>query len=126
MGSIVKFEDLPIWKEGRELTRKVYSCSRRKPFVSDFPLVDQIRRACISITSNIAEGFDARSNAEFIRFLGYARRSISEVKNQLYVALDENYITHDEFSSLYEHSSTISKMLCGFMQYLKRTHRSRE
>lgn len=63
---VIRFEDLEVWKKGRELTRKVYSLTKMKKFAKDFSLCDQIRKAVISITSNIAEGVDAGSNSEFI------------------------------------------------------------
>ena len=97
----------------------MYSFTKKKEFSRDFSLVDQLRRASISITSNIAEGFDAQSNPEFVRFLKYSRRSTSEVKDQLYVALDEAYITEKEFLEAYELASAVSKMLFGFIRYLK-------
>lgn len=117
---ILRFEDLEVWKEGRKLSRKIYVLTRGKKFSMDYPLVDQIRRAVISITSNIAEGFDSQSNVEFVRFLKYSRRSVSEVKNQLYIALDEEYISQKDFDEAYELCSTISKMLYGFMSYLRK------
>lgn len=123
MAKVIKFEDLDVWKEGRELTRRIYKCSRNKQFSRDFSLRDQIRGAAISVTSNIAEGFDAQSNSEFVRFLNYSRRSTSEVKSQLYVALDENYIERQEFAELYELASKVSKMLFGFIRYLKTSRR---
>ena len=101
------------------MSRLVYSVTRQVKFAKDFSLVDQIRRAVISVTSNIAEGFDAQSNAEFIRFLKYSRRSVSEIKNQLYVALDEQYITEKQFNDIYEKASKVSKLLHGFIKYLQ-------
>jgi four helix bundle protein len=118
---ILRFEDLEVWKEARQLTQRVYALTRKKEFSKDFSLPDQIRRAAISITSNIAEGFDAQSNAEFVRFLRYSRRSASEVKNQLYIALDQHYITQEEFDDTYGMCSTVSKMLYGFMGYLRKS-----
>lgn len=118
---ILRFEDLEVWRDGRRLTQRIYQLTRGKGFSRDFSLCDQMRRAAISITSNIAEGFDAQSNLEFVRFLTYSRRSTSEVKSQLYVALDEAYVTEAEFDELYEQCSTISKMLLGFIRYLRRT-----
>ena len=119
MAKILRFEDIQIWQSGRELTKQIYRLSGSKKFSTDFALRDQIRRACISITSNIAEGFDARSNPEFIRFLNYSRRSVSEVKNQLYVALDEEYVTPEEFRRLYDDAANISRMILGFIRYLR-------
>ena len=116
---ILRFEEIEAWKKGRELTRSIYLKTRSKEFSSDRDLCNQIHRACVSITSNIAEGFESQSNPEFVRFLTYSRRSASEVKNQLYIALDERYITEDEFKQLYDSASEISKMLLGFIRYLR-------
>jgi len=102
-------------------------------FSKDYALRDQIRRAAISIPSNIAEGFSRRSNKEFIQFLfivhpmKYMRRflfhgaggSAVEVENQLYLALDQSYITQEEFDSIYEGLELLSKQLSKFITYLK-------
>lgn len=114
-----------MWKVGRSLTKRIYSLTKGRKFSRDFSLGDHIRRAAVSITSYIAEGFDAQSNAEFVRFLKYSRRSTSEVKNQLYIALDEEYITQQEFDEAYEQCSTISKMLFGFIRYLQKASSKR-
>lgn len=92
-----------------------------REFSKDYSLKDQIRRAAISVTSNVAEGFDSGSRLEFIRFLGYARRSISEIKNQLYIAFDESYISEKQFEGAYQVSSTVSKIIYGLIKYLKTT-----
>ena len=102
---ITRFEDIESWKAGRILVRRVYELSRKGKFRSDFGLRDQICRAVVSITSNIAEGFESQSNAEFIRFLIYSRRSASEVKSLLYVALDNEYISNREFDKIYERAT---------------------
>jgi len=125
LAKIIRFEDLEVWQEGRNLRRQVYSFTKKKEFSRDFSLVDQLRRASISITSNIAEGFDAQSNVEFVRFLRYSRRSSSEVKDQLYAALDEGYITEKEFLQAYDLASKVSKMLYGFINYLKNSKNKR-
>jgi four helix bundle protein len=122
---ITRFEDLDAWKEGRKLVNKIYGLSSGQKFSKDFSLKDQIRRAVISITSNIAEGFDAQSNAEFVRFLAYGRRSSSEVKNQLYIALDQKYITQEQFEEAYELASTVSKIIFGLIRYLRRARAQR-
>ena len=80
---IERFEDIDGWKKGRELTRRVYALVRRSEFSRDYGLKDQITRASVSIMNNIAEGFDAGSVAEFIRFLGYAQRSATDVMSCL-------------------------------------------
>ena len=104
MATIERFEDIQAWQKGRELTQVVYRFSRRAEFAKDFALKDQIRRAAISITSNIAEGFERGGNKEFIQFLSNSQGSCGEVRSQLYVALDESYITSDEF----QHAGHIS------------------
>ena len=88
----------------------------------DWSLKDQIRRATISVMSNTVEGFDSGFNAEFIRFLNMSRRSASEIQNHLYIALDQNYISDDEFKIIYnqtEEIKEIRKMIVGFIKYLK-------
>ena len=102
MAKITRFEDIQSWKLARQLTNRVYEVSRRLPFRRDFSLSGQIRRASGSIMHNIAEGFDAGSDAEFVRFWRYALRSATEVQSQLYVAKDQNYINQSEFDDIYD------------------------
>jgi four helix bundle protein len=115
---IRRFEEIESWQMARELTRSIYSVCRRDPFDRDFALRDQIVRACGSIMHNIAEGFDAGTNPDFCRFLGYSKRSCSEVQSQLYVALDLHYISHDEFTALYEQARLVRAKIWAFMKYL--------
>ena len=100
MTSINRFEDVKAWQRARELAQQVYSVSGKGAFRRDYGLKDQIRRAAGSVMHNIAEGFDSGSDKEFIRFLVYARRSATEVQSQLYLALDQTYITESEFKRL--------------------------
>jgi four helix bundle protein len=109
MSTIRGFEDLHIWQAARELVQIVYQYTTQGGFERDFALRDQIRRAVISNMSNIAEGFSAGSDAEFIRFLGYARRSLSETQSQLYIALDLRYITKNDFDIAYQKANTAEK-----------------
>jgi len=97
---ITRFEDLECWQEARVLTKNVYDYTKRPAFSNDYRLSGQITGAAISTMNNICEGFDSRSNKEFIRFLTYSRRSCSEVQNCLYIALDQSYISEDEFKKL--------------------------
>lgn len=92
------FEQIVSWKKARELNKEVYRLTKDSKFSKDFALRDQIRRASISISSNIAEGFGRKSNKEFIYFLNVVQASCYEVKSQLYLALDIEYITESEFS----------------------------
>ena len=78
---INRFEELECWQEARILTKKTYDYTKYVDFLKDFRLSGQITGAAISTMNNICEGFDSRSNKEFIRFLTYSRRSCSEVQN---------------------------------------------
>jgi four helix bundle protein len=115
---IESFEDIEAWKLARELTRKVYALSKKPEVAKDFGLKGQIREAAGSSMHNIAEGFDSEANAEFIRFLRYAKRSCTEVQSELYVALDEIYITEDEFYDVYEQARQTRAAVRGFINYL--------
>lgn len=115
---ITKFEDIEAWKLARELTQHVYARTKASPFSKDFGLKDQIQRAAGSIMHNIAEGYDSESNAEFVRFLRYAKRSCSEVQSQLYVALDNDYLAREDFESLYELTRRTRAAVRGFISYL--------
>ena len=118
MAKIERFEDIEAWQKARELTRQIYDASNDGPFARDFGLRDQIRRASVSIMSNIAEGFERGSNKEFIQFLFIAKGSAGEVRSQLYVALDQGYIKQEAFASLSQQISEISRMISGLVSYL--------
>ncbi len=115
---ITRFEDIEGWQLARELTKQVYAVAMRGTFSKDFGLRDQITRASGSAMHNIAEGFDGGSNAEFVKFLRYSQRSCSEVQSQLYVALDQTYITQEEFDSIYQQAALTHSKVGGFIRYL--------
>ena len=117
---IERFEDIEAWQLARELTRKVYRLAKKSRFAKDYGLKRQIQDAAGSSMHNIAEGFDSETNAEFIRFLRYAKRSCSEVQSELYVALDEGYISADEFKDVYEQTRRTRAAIRGFINYLKK------
>ena len=121
MASIQRFEDIAAWQKGRELTRQVYQLTNRDKFRHDFTLKDQIKRAAISIPSNIAEGFERGGNREFVQFLSVAQGSAAELKSQLYIALDAEYINKQEFDDLYRQAHSIVLLLAGFIRYLKQS-----
>lgn len=121
MATINKFEDIEGWKSGRELKQSVYKCSKTGEFAKDYALKDQIRRAAMSVTANIAEGFERGGNREFIQFLSMAKGSCGEVQDHLYTALDESYIDQAEFKKLYLKAAETGKLLAGFMKYLQKT-----
>jgi len=116
MSKIERFEDIEGWQFARELTRLVYVATNGDKFSRDFGLEDQIQRAAGSAMHNIAEGFDGGSNVEFAKFLRYARRSCTEVKSQLYAALDQQYITELQFSVIYEQASQTHQRIGGFIR----------
>jgi len=122
---IEHFEDIEAWQLARELTRIVYRLTKTPEFAKDFGLKRQIQEAAGSSMHNIAEGFDAETNAEFIRFLRYAKRSCSEVQSELYVALDEEYITTVEFQDAYEQARRTRAAIRGFTNYLKKYETSK-
>lgn len=117
---IDRFEDIEAWQLARELTRKVYELTKKTPFSKDYGLKDPIRAAAGSSMHNIAEGFDAETAPEFIRFLSYAQRSCTEVQSELYMALDEKYIDEAEFKATYEMAGRTRAAIRGFMNYLRR------
>ncbi|MCF7784827.1 MAG: four helix bundle protein [Prosthecobacter sp.] len=121
MAKIEKFEDILAWQKARELTQLVYRASRKGEFAKDFALRDQIRRAVISITSNIAEGFERGGTKEFVQFLGHAKGSCGEVRSQLYIALDEAYLSQPDWEELHNRCLEISRLLDGFAKYLRQT-----
>jgi four helix bundle protein len=116
---IESFEDIESWKKAREMTKLVYRHSKRSEFARDFGLRDQIRRASTSIMSNIAEGFERGGDKEFLQFLSTAKGSCGEVRSQLYVALDQEYLTQPDFEELRKMTVSISRLIAGFMKYLQ-------
>ena len=119
MATVERFEDLDVWQNARELTNHIYQHTRQEPFSKDFGLRDQIQRAAVSVMSNIAEGFESRTQSVFIDYLGHARGSAGEVRAQLYVALDQGYISKSEFETAYKLAETISRQLFRLIEYLK-------
>ena len=121
MATVERFEEIEAWKKARELTKEVYACSGTGKFAKDYGLRDQIRRAAVSIMSNIAEGFERGGSAEFSQFLSIAKGSAGEVEAQLYVAFDQEYINKEQFESIKDMASSTKKLIAGFMNYLKRS-----
>jgi len=119
MTTIVRFEDIEAWQTARELTKMVYLLSAKERFAKDFGLRDQMRRAAVSIMSNIAEGFENQSRLQFIRFLGIAKGSAGELRSQAYVAFDLTYITSEEYKELLALTERNSRQLARFISYLK-------
>ncbi len=121
MNSAKSFEDLRIFQEARRLTADIWKITRSRPFSRDRVLANQIRRAGLSIVSNIAEGFERGSRAEFGRFLKIAKGSCGEVRAQMQVAEDQNYISKDECEHFCSAAKRISAGLSNLAQYLKQS-----
>ncbi|AWM36575.1 hypothetical protein GobsT_56110 [Gemmata obscuriglobus] len=121
MGAITRFEDTEGWKKARELNRAVYQVTRGEPFARDFALRDQIRRASISVMSNIAERYERDGNAEFRQLLYVAKGSAGEVRSQLCAALDAEYIDEMTFRRMTALARDTTRLLVGLIRYLERS-----
>ena len=120
MSTFRRFEDIKAWQLARELNREIYRATQAGEFSRDFALRDQIRRASISVSSNIAEGHERRSPRDFARFLTIAKASAAEVRSQLYLALDLGYLSDDEATPLFDLTLQIGRTLSGLIRYLLR------
>jgi len=120
MATAKRFEDLQVWQEARDLAPETYKIVNRQPFRTDLGLRDQITRAAISTVSNIAEGFERGSRTEFVQFLHVAKASNGEVRSQLYVARDQEYIDEGKFSEMQASPLSLSRRLAKFIGYLER------
>jgi four helix bundle protein len=119
MANITRFEDIEAWKQGRVLAKGIYTVTAEGEFAKDYGLRDQIRRAAVSIISNIAEGFSRQTDKEFVQFLHIAKGSTSEVQSQLYIALDLCYVNQEKFDNLYNRADEVARLISGFIRYLK-------
>ena len=119
MATAKQFEDLHVWQEARGLVNEVYKVTKQGAFRRDFSLRDQITRAAVSSMSNIAEGVERGSRREFIQFLNVAKGSTGEVRSQLYVALDQQYIDQKMFEKLRDSALAVSRRLAKFIRYLE-------
>ncbi len=118
MAKIERFEEIKAWGLAKDLVAAIYRLSGEGRFSQDFGLRDQIRKASVSVMSNIAEGFERGSKKEFVRFLRIAKGSSGEVRSQLYVALELGYVNPVEFGRLKTKTEDVSKTLSGFINYL--------
>lgn len=121
MPTITRFEEIEAWQTARELTKLIYVFTEEGKFARDFGLKDQIRRAAVSVMSNISEGFESQTQAQFIRYLGIAKASAGELRSQLYVSHDLEYITSEQFSKAFAMAEKASRQTARFIAYLE-TH----
>ncbi len=113
------FENIKSWQLSREFRKNVFEIIKKFPKNEQFVLVPQMRRAVISISSNIAEGFGRYSYQENIQFCRISRGSINEILDQLYIALDEQYITAESFNNIYKEGRELEKSLNGYIFFLR-------
>jgi four helix bundle protein len=118
-GTKKTFEDLHVYQQARDLANHVYRLTRQAAFAKDYGLVDQVRRAAVSVMSNIAEGFERGTNAELVQFLYIAKGSCGEVRAQLSIACDQGYIAKDDHDRLANQCRLTSGMLSNFIAHLK-------
>lgn len=123
---ITKFEELNIWRLSLKITKEIYILTANKNFSRDFGLKDQIRRAIISVSSNIVEGFEKNNNNEFVRFLRIAKGSLGEVRSQLYIALAVDYLSQIEFDKMNEDLDSLARQIGGFISYLIKIRKNKE
>jgi four helix bundle protein len=121
MATFKRFEEIEVWRSARDLTKQVYALTNQTAFTRDRSLRDQIRRASVSIMANIAEGFCRGGNKEFVQFLAIAKGSVAESQCHLYVALDQGYITQEQFRDTYHKLDRIAAALHSFMVYLRQS-----
>lgn len=121
MGRVERFEDLFAWQKARELTGLIYDISKQVSFAKDFGLRDQIRRASVSVMSNIAEGFDRAGRVEFHRFLVIAKSSCAEVRSQLYIALDAQLISNSQFAEAMALAEETTRIISGLRKSVENT-----
>jgi four helix bundle protein len=119
MNKIERLEDIVAWQKARALANEIYSVAKTGDFRKDFGLRDQIQRAAVSTMSNIAEGFERGGDKEFMQFLSHSKGSCGEVRSDLYVALDQGYISSVTFDGLCNQSAEVSRLVSRFMTYLR-------
>jgi len=117
---IRRFEDIIAWQKARSLTATIYRITDSGRFARDFGLRDQIRRSCVSIMSNIAEGYERGTRPEFHRFLSIAKGSCAELRTQIYVALDAGYLSKDTFDDLIKQAEEVGQIIGGLRTSIER------
>ena len=121
MSGINRFEEIKAWQKARELPAGIYELTKSGEFAKDYALRDQIRRAAISVMSNLAEGFERSSRQEFHQFLSIAKGSCAEVRSQLYTALDAGLIDQQEHSKAMACAESVANLIGAFRSSVART-----
>ena len=120
MTTVKNFKDLNVWRMSRELVTDIYRLCAKFPSNEKYGLASQMQRAAVSIPSNIAEGFDRKSNKEFEQFLSIARGSVAELNTQLIIANDLGLIDDNDFKSIEKRTIEVHKMINSFLKYLRK------
>lgn len=120
MKEIEKFEDLIAWQKARLLASAIYRKTREAAFAKDYGLCGQMQRAAVSIMSNIAEGFERQSAADYHHFLVIAKSSCAELRSQLYVALDAGYMEQTDFNALMSQATEVGRIVGGLRASIAR------
>ena len=118
MGKVERFEDLNVWRHAIEIGLKIYRLVETNHLVKDYRAKDQLIGSAISISNNIAEGFEYNSNRQFLRFLAIAKGSAGELRSQLFLLLEAKKITNEEYEALYSELVQVSREIKGFIKYL--------
>lgn len=124
MASVKRFEELVAWQKARVLCNAVYAATNSGKFSKDFALRDQIRKSAISVMSNIAEGFERNGDKEFFYFLSIAKASAGELRTQLYIAFDQDYISKEDFDISFKTAEETSKIIWGLMSYIAKSSKT--
>jgi len=119
MATYKSFEDMPVWQSARELAVRVYRTTAKGKLREDYGLRNQMQRAAVSVSSNIAEGFERGSKQESIQFLYIAKASCGELRSQLFIANDIGCIDNADSKNLLKSATNVSKQISGFIEYLK-------
>jgi len=119
MAKIERFEDLDLWKDAVKMGVSIYKVTEEGKMARDFSARDQLRRAAISVSNNIAEGFEYNNNKAFVRFLMYAKGSAGELRSQLFVLKEAGIIEESKFHPLWENAVKLSRNIEGFRKYLR-------
>lgn len=126
MSTFQSFEEIEAWQESRKLIKRIREICKRENVRKDFAFVDQITRSARSVAANIAEGCESLTVADFIKFLGYSKRSSGEVRSHLYDGLEEMYMTQEEFEELSDLTKKICSMLAKLIHYLQTLDNNRK